>query len=98
MGRFPLRALTLAVAAVSLTGCQYLGSKFTDEKIQYETTSSRAPLEVPPDLSQIPVDDRFTVPGKPQVVTATQVADVEEARKGGRRSPGRSRSRCSGPA
>lgn len=81
MGRFPLRALTLAVAAVSLTGCQYLGSKFTDEKIQYETTSSRAPLEVPPDLSQIPVDDRFTVPGKPQVVTATQVADVEEARK-----------------
>lgn len=81
MGRFPLRVLTLAAAAVSLTGCQYLGSKFTDEKIQYETTSSRAPLEVPPDLSQIPVDDRFTVPGKPQVVTATQVADSEEARK-----------------
>lgn len=81
MGQFPLRALTVAVLATSLTGCQYLGSKFTDEKIQYETTNTRAPLEVPPDLSQLPMDDRFVVPGKPQTVTAIQVAESEEARK-----------------
>lgn len=81
MGRFPLRACTVAVIAASLTGCQYLGSKFTDEKIQYESTTTRAPLEIPPDLSQLPVDDRFTVPGKTQTVTATQVADAEQARK-----------------
>ena len=55
MSRFPLRACTVAVIAASLTGCQYLGSKFTDEKIQYESTTSRAPLEIPPDLSQFPV-------------------------------------------
>ena len=66
MSRFPLRACTVAVIAASLTGCQYLGSKFTDEKIQYESTTSRAPLEIPPDLSQLPMDDRFTVPGKTQ--------------------------------
>ena len=47
MSRFPLRACTVAVIAASLTGCQYLGSKFTDEKIQYESTTSRAPLEIP---------------------------------------------------
>ena len=46
MSRFPLRACTVAVIAASLTGCQYLGSKFTDEKIQYESTTSRAPLEI----------------------------------------------------
>ena len=73
MSRFPLRACTVAVIAASLTGCQYLGSKFTDEKIQYESTTSRAPLEIPPDLSQLPMDDRFTVPGKTQTVTATQL-------------------------
>lgn len=56
MSRFPLRACTVAVIAASLTGCQYLGSKFTDEKIQYESTTSRAPLEIPPDLSQLPMD------------------------------------------
>ena len=68
MSRFPLRACTVAVIAASLTGCQYLGSKFTDEKIQYESTTSRAPLEIPPDLSQLPMDDRFTVPGKTQTL------------------------------
>ena len=81
MSRFPLRACTVAVIAASLTGCQYLGSKFTDEKIQYESTTSRAPLEIPPDLSQLPMDDRFTVPGKTQTVTATQVAETEQVRK-----------------
>ena len=74
MSRFPLRACTVAVIAASLTGCQYLGSKFTDEKIQYESTTSRAPLEIPPDLSQLPMDDRFTV-------HATQVAETEQVRK-----------------
>lgn len=81
MGRFPLRAVVLAVAAASLTGCSYLGAKFTDEKVQYETTTIRAPLEIPPDLSQLPMDDRFQVPGKPKVVTATEIAESELARK-----------------
>ncbi len=84
MGQFYCRSLVVA-ACVALTGCSYLnlnfGSIFTDEKIQYETTSTRAPLEVPPDLSQLPMDDRFEVPERAQVVTATQVAASEEQRK-----------------
>ncbi len=81
MGHFPVRTALVVALGVSLSGCSYLGSKFTDEKIQYETTSTRAPLEVPPDLSQLPTDDRFVVPGKTQVVTATQIAEVEEAKR-----------------
>lgn len=81
MGRFPITAVALSVAVVSLTGCQWLGSKFTDEKIQYETTNTRAPLDIPPDLTQLPVDDRYQIPGRPTVVTASQVAETENARQ-----------------
>lgn len=81
MGQFPLRVVVVAVASTLMTGCSYLGSKFTDEKIQYETTTTRAPLEIPPDLSQLPMDERFQVPNKPKVVTANEVAEIEEARK-----------------
>ena len=81
MGQFPVRTTLVMVLAASLSGCSYLGSTFTNEKIQYETTSTRAPLEVPPDLSQLPSDDRFVVPGKTQVVTATQISEIEEARR-----------------
>ena len=82
MGQFPVRTTLVMVLAASLSGCSYLGSTFTNEKnsIQ-ETTSTRAPLEVPPDLSQLPSDDRFVVPGKTQVVTATQISEIEEARR-----------------
>ncbi len=81
MGRFPITAVALSVAVVSVTGCQWLGSKFTDEKIQYETTNTRAPLDIPPDLTQLPVDDRYQIPGRPTVVTASQVAETENARQ-----------------
>ncbi|MBQ8829740.1 MAG: outer membrane protein assembly factor BamC [Burkholderiaceae bacterium] len=81
MGQFPLRIVVVAVASTLMTGCSYLGSNFTDEKIQYETTTTRAPLEIPPDLSQLPMDERFQVPNKPKVVTANEVAEIEEARK-----------------
>lgn len=81
MGRFPITAVALSVAVVSMTGCQWLGSKFTDEKIQYETTNTRAPLDIPPDLTQLPVDDRYQIPGRPTVVTASQVAETENARQ-----------------
>ncbi|MCD8338674.1 MAG: outer membrane protein assembly factor BamC [Burkholderiales bacterium] len=80
MGQFP-RLIVLSGVIFSLTGCSYFGSAFTNEKIQYETTSTRAPLQIPPDLSQLPMDDRFVVPGRPMVVTATQVAESEEQRK-----------------
>ncbi len=81
MGKIPYRTVTVLAATVAMTGCSYLGSTFTNEKIQYETTSTRAPLEIPPDLTQLPMDDRFVVPGKTQVVTATQVAESEEQKK-----------------
>lgn len=74
MDRFtPLRCLAscVAVAAASLAGCTWTGSLFGSDKSVYEGAQSRAPLEVPPDLSQLPRDDRFVVPDRPQTVTAS---------------------------
>jgi outer membrane protein assembly factor BamC len=65
-----LRCLT-AVGAALLSGCSWTGSLFTSDKVAYETAQTRAPLEVPPDLSQLPRDERFTVPDRPQTVTAS---------------------------
>jgi outer membrane protein assembly factor BamC len=63
----------VAAAAVSLAGCSWTGSFFTSDKVAYETAQTRAPLEVPPDLSQLPRDERFVVPERPQTVTASGV-------------------------
>lgn len=69
-----LRVTALTSVAAALAGCNVLGANFTDEKVQYETSTSRAPLEIPPDLTSIPKNDRFTVPTRPQIVSANAQA------------------------
>ena len=59
------------LAATLLAGCSWTGSLFTSDKVQYETARTRQPLEVPPDLSQLPRDERFLVPDRPQTITAS---------------------------
>ena len=49
-----LQLSAVALALASLTGCQQLGIEFSNEPVQYESSTSRAPLEIPPDLSAIP--------------------------------------------
>ncbi len=64
-------AAAIFLAAALLAGCSWTGSIFTSDKVQYETAKTRQPLEVPPDLSQLPRDERFLVPDKPQTITAS---------------------------
>ncbi len=64
-------ALAASSIAALLTGCSWTGSFFSSDKVQYETAQTRQPLEVPPDLSQLPRDERFVVPDRPQTVTAS---------------------------
>ena len=64
-------AAVAALAATLLAGCSWTGSFFTSDKVQYETAQTRQPLEVPPDLSQLPRDERFLVPERPQTITAS---------------------------
>lgn len=64
--------LTTALAACSTFD-------FSNDRIQYETSDSRAPLEVPPDLSSVPGSDRYNVPSRPQTVWASQQAQLDAA-------------------
>lgn len=73
-----LRAAAVVSAIAALTGCNALGVNFSDEKVQYETSTSRAPLEVPPDLNTVTNNDRFAVPARPQIVSAN--AEATKAR------------------
>jgi outer membrane protein assembly factor BamC len=64
--------LVAACAAATLSGCSWTGSVFSSDKVAYETAQTRAtPLEVPPDLSQLPRDERFVIPDRPQTITAS---------------------------
>ena len=65
-------ALTTALAACSTFD-------FSNDRIQYETSDSRAPLEVPPDLNSVPGSDRYNVPSRPHTVWASQQAQLDAA-------------------
>jgi outer membrane protein assembly factor BamC len=59
-----------------VAGCTWTGgSMFSSDKIDYQTAQTRSTsLEVPPDLSQLPRNERFQVPDRPQSVTASSAA------------------------
>jgi outer membrane protein assembly factor BamC len=75
-------SMALAVVAGLLAGCSWTGSVFTD-KVDYQAARTRStPLEVPPDLSQLPREERFTVPERPQSVTASSAASARPGTPG----------------
>jgi outer membrane protein assembly factor BamC len=55
------RAAMAFVIAGVLAGCSTVN--MTSDKIEYQSAPAPRTLEIPPDLSQLPRDDRFTVPG-----------------------------------
>ncbi|MEO8250728.1 MAG: outer membrane protein assembly factor BamC [Burkholderiales bacterium] len=63
--RIGLAGLTLALLAVS--ACTILEG----DKIDYKSAGTAPSLEVPPDLTQLPGDSRYAVPGNSGAVTAS---------------------------
>ena len=62
----------LSLGALSLAGCSSLGEMFSGDKLDYKSGSAKtAPLEVPPDLTQLSRDSRYQPQGG--VVTASTV-------------------------
>ncbi|HBN73271.1 MAG TPA: hypothetical protein DD376_00520 [Sutterella sp.] len=76
------RLTLLAGAALALVGCSQLekiGIHMPGERAEYESSTSRSPLEIPPDLDAIDTTDRFTIPGRPRAVSANAQSDYNEA-------------------
>lgn len=80
-----LSRVLLGAVAVLAAGCTWTGSSiFSSDKIDYQTAQTRpTSLEVPPDLSQLPRNERFQVPDRPQSVTASATTAGRPAPGGG---------------
>jgi len=66
-----LRASALLAACAAVAACSTVG--LTSDKIDYGSAVPPRTLEVPPDLSQLPREDRYAVPER-GVVTASSAA------------------------
>jgi outer membrane protein assembly factor BamC len=73
----PVRRLgflvAISVVVASAAGCSSM--QITD-KIDYKTAAPPKPLDIPPDLSQLPKDDRFQVPS---TVSASTIGQQQTA-------------------
>ncbi len=68
----PWSQLAVAIVAAAAAGCGSLG--LTTDKIDYKSVQPVKPLDVPPDLSQLPRNERYAVPERPGVASATSLA------------------------
>jgi outer membrane protein assembly factor BamC len=62
------RVATLTAIALSLTACTTL---FESDKVDYRGAAKAAPLDVPPDLTQLQRDNRYAIPDGKGVATAS---------------------------
>lgn len=81
MNTFVRTGLILSLP-IALSACSSLSDTFSQETIQYETSDSRAPLEIPPDMNSVPMSDRYSVPTRPQTVWASQQQAEQNAEQG----------------
>ena len=81
-----LRALVALAMAALAAGCSTVG--MSSDKIDYASVAPQRTLEVPPDLSQLPRDDRFAVPTTRSTTTATASATAAAAASPAQARPG----------
>ncbi|CAN5322011.1 outer membrane protein assembly factor BamC [soil metagenome] len=69
-----VRVGSLALLA-SLAGCSTIDRAISGDKVDYQSSvpAKRSTLEVPPDLTQLSVDQRFIVPGNPSAPAPSTV-------------------------
>ena len=78
----PLRYSVLTCAVLALVGCSQLekiGIHMPSQRTEYESSTTRAPLDIPPDLDSVQRTDRFTLPNRPQVVSANAESERNQA-------------------
>jgi len=63
-----VRAATFSVLALSLAACSTV---FDSNKVDYKAAKKAAPLDVPPDLTQLQKDNRYAIPDGRGVATAS---------------------------
>jgi outer membrane protein assembly factor BamC len=64
----PVRVLAVGAMALSMAACTTV---FESDKVDYKSSKKAAPLDVPPDLTQLQKDNRYAVPEGRGVATAS---------------------------
>ena len=68
----PQRGLVVGALMLSLTGCGMVQSVVGETKVDYKSAKKASTLDVPPDLTQLSKDNRYTVPNNDRgVATAS---------------------------
>jgi outer membrane protein assembly factor BamC len=62
------RTVALTALALSLAACTTV---FESDKVDYRSAKKAAPLDIPPDLTQLQKDNRYAVPDGRGVATAS---------------------------
>lgn len=79
-GMLRVRSWVLSAAAAGAlfaAGCSSIG--LTTDRVDYKSVQPVKPLDVPPDLSQLPRSDRYAVPDRPGVASAVSTAAAPAA-------------------
>ena len=61
-GRHVLRLSALALAVAALGGCSSMSTVVNGKSVDYESAKAAPPLDIPPDLTQITREQRYTMP------------------------------------
>ncbi|MGO4378614.1 outer membrane protein assembly factor BamC [Pseudoduganella sp. RAF19] len=71
----PSRGLVVGALALSLSGCGMIQSVVGDSKVDYKSAKKASTLDVPPDLTQLQKDNRYSLPNTDRgVATASGYA------------------------
>jgi len=88
------RVLTLSAIALSLAACTTV---FESNKVDYKGAKKAAPLDVPPDLTQLQRDNRYAIPDGRGVATASSFQQGQAAAAGAGPMAGPVSSQAIGP-
>ena len=56
------RGLVIGAVAASLAGCGMISSVVGGDKVDYKSVKKASSLDVPPDLTQLQQDNRYSLP------------------------------------
>ncbi|MGA0569210.1 outer membrane protein assembly factor BamC [Variovorax sp. VNK109] len=71
----PISRLCVLSLAIALSACSVLET----DKVDYKSATKAPTLEVPPDLTQLSRDSRYTVPGRPVTASSYQVGQTTQS-------------------
>jgi len=72
----------IAAVAVSLTGCGMISSVIGNDKVDYKSAKKASTLDVPPDLTQLQTDNRYSLPDSNRGVATASGYQAQRAAGG----------------